>query len=98
MNTTKIISEFFEKRLKESHYNNIQPLPSKDKCHWIIHNSKLATLKLNIEIPYKDMYNEAYNLLHDFCEHRAYSDSTPNKGWKSLVIHGRGKHFFQLNY
>ena len=90
MNTTKIISEFFEKRLKESHYNNIQPLPNNDKFNWIIHKSKLATLKLNIEMPYKDMYNEAYNLLHDFYEHRAYGE--PNVGWKSLVIHGRGKH------
>jgi len=86
----KIISEFFKKRSTENHYNNIQPLPDKDKFNWIIHKSKLATLTLNIEMPYEDMYNEAYNLLHDFYDHRAYGE--PNTGWKSLVIHGRGKH------
>jgi hypothetical protein len=43
-------------------------------------------LKLNIEIPYKEMCNEAFALLDRFSLHRGNTHS----GWESLTIHGLG--------
>lgn len=39
------------------------------------------------------MYREALKLLEEFYSHREEGES--HKGWKSLVIHGRGKHITQ---
>lgn len=89
MNTQKILSNFFAYRNLENHYRNLE---SSDKFSWIIHKSNLATLHLHFDIPYKKMYDEANSLLHEFVYHRdSYNEK--HKGWKSLTIHGRGKHY-----
>tara|TARA_B100000686_G_scaffold211369_1_gene218231 strand:+ start:2336 stop:3040 length:705 start_codon:yes stop_codon:yes gene_type:complete len=49
--------------------------------------SGLTNLKLDIEFPYQEMYEEIEPFLDDFVVHRSdYS----NGGWKSLVLHGQG--------
>lgn len=49
--------------------------------------SELTNLKLDIEFPYQEMYNEIEPFFDNFIVHRAkYS----NDGWKSLVLHGTG--------
>ena len=58
--------------------------------NWVVKESKLPWLPLDIELPYEDMLKEAASIKHLFVEHRdgdvrgGYS----HKGWKSLCIHG----------
>jgi hypothetical protein len=97
MNTIQIISEFFELRKQERHHYNLAAIPeglTLDKAaKWIVEESNLRSLRLNLNIPYQQMYEEAKCLLDDFYAHRDYGET--HSGWKSLVIHGRGKHITQ---
>ena len=45
-------------------------------------------LKLDIELPYKEMCKEAFALLDKFTPHRG--DEYSHTGWESLTIHGLG--------
>jgi len=45
-------------------------------------------LKLNLEIPYKEMLDEALSLKDKFTPHRA--DDYGHNGWESLTLHGLG--------
>ncbi len=97
MNTTEIISEFFKERMSEEHYNNVLEIPSElnkdEQLNWIINKSPIVSLRLDIEMPYEEMFQEAYNLINDFYVHRSNGEN--HSGWKSLVLHGRGKHITQ---
>jgi len=97
MNTTQAISNFFEQRRQEKHYDNVKAIPSNfsddEKLEWIINESNITTLRLDIEMPYREMYKEAASLLPEFYAHR--TDGESHAGWKSLVLHGRGKHITQ---
>jgi hypothetical protein len=97
MNTTQTISNFFEKRKLEPHYHNLELPPENQtldsQLKWIIEESNIRTLRLNLEIPHEAMYQEASSLIHDFYSHR--DEGEDHQGWKSLVIHGRGKHITQ---
>jgi hypothetical protein len=89
MNTTLNISEFFEKRKEENHYHNLTEIPKHlnldAQLKWIIEESNLRTLRLNVEIPHEQMYQEAEILLDEFYSHR--DEGEDHRGWKSLVIH-----------
>ena len=54
-------------------------------------------LKLDIDLPYKEMCAEAFALLDKFSPHRGDEDSY---GWESLTVHGLGwdKHENYSNY
>lgn len=43
-------------------------------------------MKLDVEFPYKEMYEEILPFLDNFKEHR----QNVGRGWKSLVLHGAG--------
>lgn len=92
INVPNQIVRFFNDRQKEQHYQNLQPVSKNDKFDWVVKKSKIATLKLNLKIPYTEMYNEANSLLSEFIIHRnKYEEG--HRGWKSLVLHGSGKHY-----
>ena len=60
---------------------------------WIINESKLPWLKLDINIPHEEMLQEAISLKDEFTKHRDEdkspdSGSYSHKGWRSLCIHG----------
>ena len=57
---------------------------------WILEESKLPWLKLTIDLPFKDMLNEAKRLKKYFVKHRAEDQihGYRHKGWSSLCIHG----------
>jgi len=57
---------------------------------WIIEESKLPWLELDIEIPYQEMYEEAKAVKHLFVRHRDKdgTGSYRHKGWRSLCLHG----------
>jgi hypothetical protein len=97
MTTTETISKFFEKRKLENHYPNLLKIPNNlnkdESLKWITDESPIKSLRLDVNMPYEDMFNEAYSLIDDFYEHR--SDGESHWGWKSLVLHGRGKHITQ---
>jgi hypothetical protein len=54
---------------------------------WIMRESGIPWLKLDIDIPYKEMLNEALALKDMFVAHRDYGQGS-NDGWRSLCIHG----------
>jgi hypothetical protein len=63
------------------------PLPDvPDQFQWIIEQSRVNWLKIEIDAPYKQMLEEAKQLRPLFVEHRG-GDS---RGWFSLCIHGVG--------
>lgn len=57
---------------------------------WIINESKLPWLELDIEVPYKEMHAEAVALKEQFVAHRDEDNGGgySHKGWRSLCIHG----------
>lgn len=72
--------------------------------NWIIKESKLPWLELDIDVPHKEMLEEAISLKDRFVAHRD-QDSTGgyrHKGWQSLCIHGisaeKTNHFEQYGY
>jgi hypothetical protein len=52
------------------------------------YQSEARHLKLDIELPYKEMCKEAFALLDKFTPHR--DDDYAHSGWESLTIHGLG--------
>jgi len=58
--------------------------------NWIINESKLPWLKLDIELPYEKILEEAKALKPYFVKHRAEDKISGygHKGWSSLCIHG----------
>jgi Aspartyl/Asparaginyl beta-hydroxylase len=53
---------------------------------WIINQSRLAYLKLAIDLPWQQMLSEAKNLKNRFVPHRDYDNES--YGWYSLCLHG----------
>jgi hypothetical protein len=94
------IIEFASKWYSYDHYSSINQPPKHfndwntsnnlmmQYSKWIELESNCPSLKLDIDIPYKEMYVEAHNLIDDFIKHRENHSS----GWRSLVIHGYNKH------
>ena len=74
---------------------------------WIVNESKLPWLKLDIVFPYEEMLQEAIALKNYFVAHRdqdgdAASGGYRHKGWRSLCIHGidhkKTNHYVQYGY
>lgn len=59
--------------------------------NWIIKDSGLSWLKMNIDFPYQEMHDEAVQVYDKFVIHRG--DPEPNRKWKSVCIHGLASHF-----
>lgn len=89
-------TNFIESVKKISHYQNIK-FPDKNFLGWnkdykitdeyarfIFSSSNCASLKLDINIPYEEMFQEAFNNFHRLVEHRG----SDNIGWSSMCIHG----------
>jgi hypothetical protein len=72
--------------------------------NWIINESKLPWLKLDIEFPHEEMLKEAISLKDRFVKHRDKDGigGYQHKGWRSLCIHGidaeKTNHFVQYGY
>lgn len=96
----KVTSDFFKLWMTYQHYSSLQSKPekflnwqgnldlTKEYFNWIETKSNCPSLKLDLDVPYKDMFAEASCLLDEFIKHRG--DEHP--GWFSLVIHGFDKH------
>ena len=90
------IRELIRRNSNIKHNEYIPPIPEEFKdgkndakfCDWIINESMLATLPLNLKIPHEEMYKEAMAQKHMFVKHRG--DSSP--GWSSMAIHGTAVH------
>lgn len=71
---------------------------------WIVNNSKIPWLELDIDIPHEEMLKEAINLKDRFVAHRDQDGQGGyrHKGWQSLCIHGidaeKTNHFDQYGY
>jgi len=64
-----------------------------DYAKWIMHESNIPSLKLNIPVPHEEMAAEAERLIHMFVKHRG----SYNPGWSSLAVHGQGADKTQPN-
>lgn len=51
---------------------------------WFIYKSGLPWLNLDINVPYKEIYSEANNIIDKFIEYR----ETNSRGWKGICLHG----------
>lgn len=58
--------------------------------NWVVNESKLPWLKLDIDFPHEKMLQEAVSLRNQFVKHRDNDGegSYRHKGWRSLAIHG----------
>lgn len=58
--------------------------------NWIVNESNLPWLELDIDFPFKEMHEEAINLKDRFVKHRDLDGigGYRHKGWRSLCIHG----------
>ena len=72
--------------------------------NWIVNESNLPWLELDISFPYEEMLEEAKAIRHMFVAHRDQDGqgSYRHKGWRSLCIHGidayKTNHFEQYGY
>ena len=71
--------------------------------NWIVNESNLPWLKLDMSFPYEEMYEEAVNLKDRFVAHRDEDQGAyRHKGWRSLCIHGisaeKTNHYEQYGY
>ena len=72
--------------------------------NWIMRESKLPWLELDIDFPYEEMHKEAVNLKDRFVKHRDQDGQGGyrHKGWRSLCIHGidafKTNHYEQYGY
>ena len=71
---------------------------------WIVNESNIPWLELDIEYPYDKMYEEAKAIKHLFVKHRDQDGLAEyrHKGWRSLCIHGidsdKTNHYEQYGY
>lgn len=94
------VTQFYNSCIKkELDPKYLERIPGKDS-HWIYEESGLPWLKLNIPVPHEEMYQEAlpwvdemiyqdYPSLFD-----AKSGGSKQRGWKTICVHGLGKHKF----
>jgi len=72
--------------------------------NWIVNESKLPWLDLDVEVPHQEMLEEAKALRHRFVKHRDQDGSGGyrHQGWQSLCIHGisaeKTNHYAQYGY
>jgi hypothetical protein len=58
-------------------------------AEWIVSQSQLPWLKLDIELPVKEIHKEILHIIPYLVEHRdTYGD---HQGWKSFCIHGKSE-------
>src|SRR5210317_1158981 len=60
------------------------------KFNWIVNESNIPWLELDIKIPHEEMLREAMNLKDRFVSHRDQDGQGGyrHQGWRSLCIHG----------
>lgn len=80
------IQEFFEQNQDKTY--NFPLIPQHltetwQQAQWILNESRIPYLPLDIDGPWKEMYKEALALDSEYVTHRSDGD-----GWSSLCIHG----------
>jgi hypothetical protein len=90
MSLPKNIKAILKRNKSIKHISSVKPLPkdlldSPGKlAQWILYESELPSLLLDVEVPNSEMLKEATNNMHRFVKHRG-SDSP---GWSSMAVHG----------
>lgn len=93
MNIPDKIKDFFSITEEWKYdFNNIPKFNNEhESFKWIKEESGWPFFKLNIDAPYKEMYNEALGILDLFNDHRVYKNSDggyESYGWSSVCLHG----------
>jgi hypothetical protein len=99
--------ERFPQKVRDFYFDNkdirpsFEPQPGKD-AEWIYCESHVPWLKLNIDVPYKEMHQEAEKWISEMVQQdykelfeREEGDEDPHQvGWNTICVHGLGpKHF-----
>lgn len=82
------LSRLFAKRIEGKKFN-LPDYNNKANVKWIVQHSKINCLKLNIDIPFRDIAREIDTIPDElFVRHRdeAYEG---NRGWRSFALHGK---------
>lgn len=97
------LKDFFNNCKKYAHYQQINECPfsigewkeNRKKripyARWITNSSNIPSLKMSIDVPYKEMFAEASQHLDDYVKHRG----NYNPGWSSYAVHGQGAIYTQ---
>lgn len=86
--TKEQLSRLFAKKIEEKKFN-LPDYNKKADANWIMQQSKINCLKLNIDIPLQDIRREIAAIPCElFVKHRdeAYEQ---NQGWRSFALHGK---------
>lgn len=95
----KEVIDLLEKNRSLPHYPNFRGVPeefqndydSNKFVKWILHDSAVASLLLDIKIPHTEMLQEVYDNIDLFVKHRGGS----SPGWASMALHGTAVHHTQ---
>lgn len=82
------LKQFFQNNISLKYQYPAFPdgMSESNKFDWILHNSKIPYLPVELDGPWADILREAQQLEYMFVEHRG-GDS---QGWSSLCLHGLG--------
>lgn len=97
-----VVTNFFNTNapltLNERYYERV---PGKD-AHWIYEDSGLPWLKLDIDVPYEEMYAEALPFVEhmvpqkytELFDEKSGDSTHGQRGWNTICVHGLGAHKF----
>jgi len=88
----KLEQQIFCNNENQIHYTSVPPIPenllyenNKNKiAAWVLHESMVPSLKLDIAVPHEDILAEALINRDRFVKHRGHT----SPGWTSMAIHG----------
>lgn len=83
------IKKFYNDSIGKAHIKSLSPIPDEltlmsEQQKWILKESKLATLLLDVNVPHEAMLEEALANKHRFVKHRGID----SPGWASMALHG----------
>jgi hypothetical protein len=82
------LSRSFAKNIEQKTFDVSSRKEGAD-ANWIINHSQLHCLKLDIDVPYKQIEEEINSIPSElFVGHRD-EEHEDNRGWKSFVLHGK---------
>jgi hypothetical protein len=90
-NMPQDIKDVYNRNKDVIHITSVPPIPRELEdgpankiTQWIMHQSGLPTILLDVEVPHDEMLKEALSNNHRFVKHRG-GDSP---GWSSMAVHG----------
>lgn len=90
MTESQDVIDIIDRNINVAHYKNVPSFPDDldENIHaqafWIMKESRVPSLRVDMPIPYQEMFEEAIKQKHLFVKHRG----STSPGWASMAIHG----------